>query len=161
MLTISHNLLHTALKVRNRMAAKVTCVADSLPSTLRVRYRMSPVQAKIKIKTLGPLLKAYHSRTIVKSKNCYVKPLFLGTMCVSPFASPDHSGRGVHVLNSENAKLRKARTPALGRQERASPGSSRAGQGRRAQPSGVAPGGPAPRPSCRLDRGAPPAGPPD
>ena len=53
MLNISHNLLHTVLKVRNRMAAKVTCMADSLPSTVRVYYFISPVQEKIKIKTLS------------------------------------------------------------------------------------------------------------
>lgn len=35
------------------MAAKVTCMADSLPSTVRVYYFISPVQEKIKIKTLS------------------------------------------------------------------------------------------------------------
>lgn len=84
MLNISHNLLHTVLKVRNKMAAKVTCMADSLPSTVRVYYHISPVQEKIKIKTLVPLLKAYHSRTIVKSKNCKSNYSFWGPCVCLP-----------------------------------------------------------------------------
>lgn len=35
------------------MAAKVTCTADSLPSTMKSVLFISPVQEKIKIKTLS------------------------------------------------------------------------------------------------------------